>query len=273
MKGIINIGNSCYLNSSLQLLFNSKDFREINKDNLIGVNINSYINGSLFNPINVKNIVAKLNTQFASFGQEDSYEFMIYLLDYIDNLDKITHNKLYDLFGINTTINIKCKMLNCLKESVHTETELFLQLPLPLNNNILHLTDLYREYKKIEKLVNDTAYSCENCKKKTIARRKTITTKWPNNLIIVLKRFNNQMKKDNRQIIIPLEWRHNYKLKGGIIHSGSYGGGHYIYFGKEDNKWYIANDSNISLINDIDGFINNTASYGYIYLYEKNEVL
>ena len=26
MKGIINIGNSCYLNSALQLLFNSSDF-------------------------------------------------------------------------------------------------------------------------------------------------------------------------------------------------------------------------------------------------------
>jgi ubiquitin C-terminal hydrolase len=272
MKGIINIGNSCYLNSALQLLFNSKDFRELNKNNIIGTNINNYIDTNLsllFNPINIKNIVAKVNNQFAGFGQEDSFEFIVYLLDYIDNIDKITHNKLYDLFGIQITINIKCKMLKCLKESERSDTELFLQLPLIETNQILYLNDLYKEYKKIEKLMNENAYRCDNCKQKTIARRKTITTKWPNNLIIILKRFNNQIRKDNRQVIMPLEWRHNYKLKGGIIHSGAYGGGHYTYFGKEDNKWYMANDSHISLINDIEGFINNNASYGYIYLYEK----
>ena len=273
MKGIYNIGNSCYLNSAIQLLFSSSDFRDIcnntqedlNK-NLMCKQIELYDSMPKFNPQEIKNIVASINKTFAGFGQEDSFEFIIYLLDYIDKINKLTHTQLYDKFGLNIKINIKCKMLNCLKESEHIETDLFLQLPMTDD-----LTESYRLYKKIDILKDDNLYKCDNCKRKTIARKRTIITKWPDNLIIVLKRFDHNMRKDNRKVNIPLEWRHNYKLKGGIIHMGSFGGGHYIYYGNENDNWYIANDTNISLINsnDIDGFINNHASYSYILYYTK----
>ena len=40
MKGIINIGNSCYMNAAIQLLFNSSDFiKIINKLNLEQLNL------------------------------------------------------------------------------------------------------------------------------------------------------------------------------------------------------------------------------------------
>jgi ubiquitin C-terminal hydrolase len=269
MKGIYNIGNSCYLNSAIQLLFSSSDFRNIctnMKVDLIDKEIKSYDSLPVFNPRGIKNIVASVNKTFAGFGQEDSFEFIIYLLDYIDKIDKTTHTNLYDKFGLNIKINIKCKILKCLKESEHIETDLFLQLPMTED-----LTESYRLYKKIDILKDDTLYNCDNCKKKTIARKRTIITKWPDNLIIVLKRFDHNMRKDNRKVNIPLEWRHNYKLKGGIIHMGSFGGGHYIYYGHENNNWYIANDANISLINsnDIDGFIKNNMCYSYILYYVK----
>ncbi len=264
MKGIYNIGNSCYLNSAIQLLFSSSDFRNICNNTLIDKQIKLYDSLSMFNPKEIKNIVASLNKTFAGFSQEDSFEFIIYLLDYIDKIDKNIHTMLYDKFGLNIKINIKCKMLNCLKESEHIETDLFLQLPMTDD-----ITESYRLYKQMHVFKDDSMYNCDNCKKKTIARKKTILTKWPDNLIIVLKRFDHNMRKDNRKVNIPLEWRHNYKLKGGIIHMGSFGGGHYIYYGHENNNWYIANDSNISPIHDIDGFINNNACYSYILYYNK----
>ena len=134
------------------------------------------------------------------------------------------------------------------------------------------LSESYRKYKSMEKLENDNAYQCDNCKKLTTARRKTITTKWPDNLIIVLKRFDHLMNKDNRQINIPLNWRHGYKLKGGIIHLGNYGGGHYIYYGEENENWYIANDTNISKINNIEEFLNTNGSISYMLYYNKTGV-
>jgi ubiquitin carboxyl-terminal hydrolase 8 len=177
-----------------------------------------------------------------------------------DIIDKSNSSNLYNMFGLHTTINIKCKMSSCLKESEHIEKDVFLHLPITSD-----LSDSYRKYKSFERLQGDSAYECENCKRKTIARRKTTTSKWPDNLIIVLKRFDNMMNKNNMDINIPLEWRHGYKLKGGIIHIGSYGGGHYIYYGNENNKWYLANDSNISNINNI----NEIASKSYILYYIK----
>jgi ubiquitin C-terminal hydrolase len=266
MKGIINIGNSCYLNSAIQMLFNCQDFRKLCTNTHFNKIINDYDETNVFNPTEIKHIVANKNKMFANNHQHDSYEFMIFLLDVYD-----INKDLYQLFGIKTRINIKCKLLNCLHESEHSETELFLQLP--LTND---LSESYRLYKGTEQLSinNNNGYKCDKCKKVSIARRKTITSFWPNNLIIVLKRFNqthNQcISKDNRKINIPLLWRHGYKLKGGIIHLGLYGGGHYVYFGEENNVWYLCNDSHVNIIFDIDGFMKNQGAMSYILLYVKS---
>ena len=87
---------------------------------------------------------------------------------------------------------------------------------------------------------------CERCNKKRIASKRTEIIDWPNNLFIKLKRFDyniNGAFKNNKKINVPLSWRRNYKLKGGVIHNGNVGGGHYMYFGKYFNKWFLFNDS------------------------------
>lgn len=273
MKGIINIGNSCYLNSAIQLLFNSKDFRYICKQTVFENIINNYDKSNVFNPYEIKTIVAKKNKMFDNCDQHDSYEFIIYLFDVLDNIlgysNRLTkENLLYNKFGIETKSNIKCKISHCGKESDNNSIELFLQLPI---TDDLDLSGSYRKYKEICKLENDNAYFCEKCNKKVTARKNTITTKWPDNLIIVLKRFDFIMRKDGRNIYIPLNWRHGYKLKGGIIHMGTFGGGHYIYFGEENQEWFIANDSHISKINDINSFMEHQGKQSYILYYQKHE--
>ncbi len=272
--GILNIGNSCYLNSSLQMLFNSNDFVNICRGTVFENIINNYKSSKIFNPTEIKAIVAKNNKMFNNTQQQDSFEFIIYLFDILDKIlgsTKNYDNLLYNKFGIIITTNIKCKMSNCNKESNTNVTELFLELPI---TDELDLSDSYRKYKSMTILQDDNSYYCDNCKTKVLARKNTITTKWPDSLIIVFKRFDYQMRKDNRSINIPLIWRHGYKLKGAIIHMGSYGGGHYIYFGHnnnlEDKEWFIANDSSISKINDIDSFINHQGKQSYILYYEKD---
>jgi len=275
MKGIINIGNSCYLNSAIQLLFNSSDFinmlntsndskKQICATTKIRDNIKEYNNktNTSFNPREIKSIIDKRTNQFNGSSQQDSTEFIIFLFDIID---KDMHEKLYNYFGIETTINIKCKLTCCLHETVRIENELLLYLPITDD-----LSKSYREYKSVEKLTND--YKCDKCSTKIISRRKIETSKWPNNLLIVLRRFNNMMIKNNTNINIPFDWRHNYKLSGGIVHIGNFNGGHYIYYGYNTviNKWFIANDNNISIVNDVNHFIKNIISQSYILYYVKN---
>ncbi len=263
MKGIINIGNSCYANSAIQLLFSSKIIRSLSKriPELHNEMI-QYEQMLKYNPKTIKKIVSQRNKIFENYNQQDSFEFILYYLTLLDEKD------LMNTFGIQTTINIKCKLLSCLHESQHNEYELFLQLP--VTREFTDLSSLYRLYKSNEILKDDNAYKCDKCNKKTIARKKIITSKWPDNLIIILKRFDNNMKKNNTPIDIPLEWRHSYTLKGGIIHSGSFNGGHYIYFGKEDNKWFEANDEHIREIN-INDYMENI-KYSYILLYERVKI-
>ncbi len=256
------------------MVFNSNDFINICKGTIFENIINNYKTSNIFNPGEIKAIVAKHNNMFNNTNQQDSFEFIIYLFDVLDkilgkptNSQNNSQNLLYNKFGIDITTNIKCKMPNCDKDSNTVVTELFLELPI---TDELDLSYSYRKYKSMTILQDDNAYYCDMCKKKVTARKNTITTKWPDNLIIVFKRFDYQMRKDNRSINVPLTWRHGYKLKGAIIHMGSFGGGHYIYFGHVNNQdWFIANDSSISKIDDINSFINHQGKQSYILYYEK----
>ena len=258
MKGLKNIGNTCYLNSALQMVLNIPDLCNLitthshlsSNLKLISDFIKEYYNGEnkVLIPLQIKELVGKRKKMFGGYGQNDSSEFMIFLFDIInEDLTKSTKIKpgwIYDIIGIKTNINIKCKLVNCLATSEHIENDMFLYLPITKS-----LTESYRIYKTNEKLCGDNKYFCEKCQKKTIARKRVETELWPNNLIIVLKRFDNMLKKNTNKMNIPLEWRHGYKLVGGIIHSGNLQGGHYYYFGIKNNKWYVFNDSHVSIIN------------------------
>ena len=265
MKGFYNLGNTCYLNSGLQMLINIPELCNLILNHKEKTNELKYIaefiikyhssDNGVMKPNKIKKIISNKNSIFSGFNQEDSQEFVIYFLDFIDEQLK---NSLNDFMGIKINNLIKCKEINCLTVSKTSETKLFLMLE--IKPNFETLNDCYRDYKNREKLQGDDRYYCEKCKKKRIASKRIEVTNWPTNLIIVLKRFyfnGREYEKNNQFIDIPLLWRHNYKLVGGVIHSGRLGGGHYVYFGKKKNKWYLFDDSHINPIkSNLDSYKN-----------------
>jgi ubiquitin C-terminal hydrolase len=281
MKGFMNIGNTCYLNSGLQMLIQNKDLcnkiiEYSDKSTILKIIsnfINEYNNGNnnVLIPKDIKTLVEQRQEMFVGFRQHDSAEFIVFLLDIIDEeILKISKESqgLTPIFSFDSNVRIKCKLKNCLNISEHTEKNTYLLLD--INNETKSLDNCYRLYKSSE-MLEENIYYCEKCKNKTHASKKVNIINWPNNLIIWLKRFKqngSRLEKIDNRIDIPLEWRHNMVLQGFVIHSGGLHGGHYIYVGLINGKWFLFNDSSVSEIQH-EQQLNNYLCSAYLLYYKK----
>jgi ubiquitin C-terminal hydrolase len=108
-------------------------------------------------------------------------------------------------------------------------------------------------------------WKCDKCEKKVQPHRKTLLFKTSDILIILLKRYTSNLRKNDKFIQYPLKLNlkdfnknygtgklNTYNLNGFCIHGGSLGGGHYYAVSKNslDKQWYEYNDSNVSKINE-----------------------
>lgn len=276
IKGFNNIGNTCYLNSGLQLLIQNKAFCEIilknsNKSENLEI-MSNFIKeyytttDTTITPNKIREIVGNSNKIFYKNEQQDVAEFIVYLMDIIDTDLKRNLNPLFDITSVTT---IKCKLLKCLKTSVTIHKNPFLILP--ITDECLTLDDCYRQFKAHEKLEGDEMYFCQNCREKRIASKRVHVIEWSNNLIIWLKRFENNKErlfKNNKEIEIPIDWRHDFTIKGAVIHMGQINGGHYVYISRNlaTNNWFMCDDSSITGIpkEKVQSYLNMAYIFNYL---------
>ena len=272
--GLNNIGNTCYLNAALQMLLLNNDFCNLilnyqNGKSKILNDISEFIknyyenysNQTSISPEIIMNIVKNKYKIFNNNQQQDSYEFLCFFFQIINDEIHDSNINLFNIFGFELESRIKCKLLNCLHVSKITNKELI--LPLTLEKSLEESLDNFRS----RELLNNE-YKCDNCKIKSLASKRLKIENFSDNLLICLKRFNylnNKCNKINDSIQIPLIIN-EYILMGAIIHSGTYSGGHYIYIGKINEKWFLFNDN---FVNELNTNLNNELLNAYCLYYKK----
>ena len=305
--GLCNLGNTCFMNSIIQCLNNtlplleyfvqneylkdinkqSSDFNITNEWNLVCRGLwhkNALVNPKKFHSAIRLRAIERDYDDFTGFGQNDSQEFLQFLLESL-------HNSL----SKKVNMNIVGKPVNDLDkiaiEALTAWTKYF-------QSDYSKIVEIFygqyfsrlitKKNKKIERSNTFDPFSCicleatPKCHniydcldsftskedlstdEEDIVRHKSISFwKLPKILIIFLKRYNNLNKKVNTKIDFPLtdldmskyvlgynKSKYIYDLYAVSNHAGSPMGGHYYAFCKNyDGNWYKYDDNVVFTLN------------------------
>ena len=342
LTGLTNMGNTCFINSCIQILshtyelndfLHSESYKKKLKNKYESVllvewdelrklmwNENCIISpGKFIKTIQKLAQIKKINS-FAGYSQNDLPEFLLFTIDCFhtalsrdvkmsiigdisNNTDKMAvqcfemikkmysreYSEIWSLF-----YGIHISQIISLKEDVNKKGEVnvlsnspepyfIINLSLPLENKCPSLIDCFELYVQGEVLSGENAWFNENTQKKEDVIKKISYWSFPTILVIDIKRFNSQNRKNQIIVDFPLEnldlskyvvgykkEAYIYDLYGICNHSGSVQGGHYTAFIKNANgKWYHYNDTNIMEISDLKKLITPSA---YCFFYRKKTI-
>ena len=314
LSGLTNLGNTCFINSCLQVLshtYELNDFlntetykKRLNKkfDSALLLEWDSlrqliWSNNCIISPIKFIKTIQKISSikgrdLFTGFSQNDLPEFLIFIIDCfhtalsrkvemsivgdeINEKDKMAtkcfsiikemysndYSEIWNIFyGIHISQLVSIETQEIF--SIKPEPYFIVSLPIPHNNKCPSLEDCFNLYVEGEILQGDNAVFNENANKKESAKKNITFWSFPTILVIDIKRFNYQNRKNQILVTFPLEnldlskyvsgYNKNsyvYDLYGVCNHSGNVLGGHYTSFVKNANgKWYHFNDTSVNEI-------------------------
>ncbi|RTG86334.1 ubiquitin carboxyl-terminal hydrolase 8 [Schistosoma bovis] len=303
-NGLRNLGNTCYINSVVQSLSHTRALvhyfldgfheRQAVVSNRLGyggeiVKHFEMLLSALYNQPNqdaelykFRSAVAKHQSKFSSNDQQDSLEFLLFLLDGLhEDLNEARSEK-------NNATKLKHNESMVEYTSSHEQAEAAWIQHKDLNNSIIVssfqviLFDCLKLFLEKEEMVGQCRWHCPTCNTRRDASKWIELWKLPTYLIIHLKRFRYEYgnwRKQTTNVDFPIECldmssfivgpklhSSEYALYSVLNHRGTMESGHYTTFCRNirDGRWYEYDDENVSLL-DKNEIQNDNA---YILFYE-----
>ena len=232
MSGIDNFGNTCYVNSIVQLLRYTKPVVQPLVSAIPVKNgetdevLRSFLD-LLYQGANARTFVRSLDgLGFTKIMQHDAHEFFMTMVDKL--YESVEHKNPFEGTFIST--------LTCKNGHVSTSKEPFICLS--INGGVEEGVK-----KLVEKETVDCAY--DHCSEKTMCKSLRIL---PGDAICFhMKRFDHTFRKLRYSVPVLKKWK-GYVLTGMCNHFGSMQGGHYTSTVKTDHGWMVTNDEQVRKI-------------------------
>ncbi|XP_024144447.1 ubiquitin carboxyl-terminal hydrolase 26 isoform X2 [Oryzias melastigma] len=249
---LMNHGATCYLNSVLQVLFMTEDFREAvnsSKSGFIDHHLKDLFKRLLTQTSDAYRIIQALGIEKVN-EQQDAAE-------YLQKILRMTSPEAAQIFHGEMTERSSC--LSCQKQ-VQTNVPFWL-LPLSLGEpeSENSVDGSIKNFFKISYFRGEDQMYCDNCDRKTDAAGMSVVKHHPDVLILLLKRFvfsydYMSYVKINCAVEVPFSLNipenQTYELYAVIDHFGDLRSGHYTsrIRSQQESRWLQFNSSSVSAL-------------------------